>query len=297
MSDAVNFDNVQNFLTPDHIDLSSLPPPKVIEELSFGDIFDALLIDFKKRQPAYDALLESDPVIIALECAAYRETLLRNRINEAAKANMLAYATEGDLDNLAAFYGVERLEDESDARLRYRAQLALESLTTAGSEKAYLFHVLSASPLIKSASVYSPEPGQVLISILSTEDEGIADEDLIKAVAKYVSSEEKRPLTDRVVVQSAEIKEYKISAKVYLYFSPSMAITEQECREALDAYIAKKNTIGNIVARSGIFNALHTEGVRKVELLKPTTDIETTKEQAPKCSEINLEFVIANDTD
>jgi phage-related baseplate assembly protein len=296
MPDIANFDDAQNFLTPDHIDLSALPPPKIIEELSFGDIFDELLIDFRKRRPDYDALLESDPVIIALECSAYREVLLRQRINEAAKATLLAYATGSDLDNLAAFYGVERMEEEPDARLRYRTQLALESLTTAGSEKAYLFHALSASPLVKSASVQSPEAGEVLISILSTIDDGTADEELTDAVLQYVSSEDKRPLTDKVVVQSAEIVEYEINARIHLYFSPSMGITEQECRDALDAYIVKHNTIENMVARSGIFNALHTEGVQKVELLSPAEDVGSSKSQAPRCSEINLEFIIASDS-
>lgn len=301
MSETLNFDDVQHFMTPDHIDLSALPPPTIVETLSFGDVLDELIGDFCKRAPTYTALVESDPVMIALECAAYRELLLRQRINEAAKATMLAYATGADLDNIAAFYGLERLESEADDRLRYRTQLALESLTTAGSEKAYLFHALSASPDVKSASVSSPEPGKVLISILAVEkDEEDEDEDaseLTDIVSKYVSAEDKRPLTDNVVVENAEIVEYEINAKVHLYFSPSMPITENECRTSLDAYIEKRNTIGNTVARSGIFDALHTEGVRKVELQSPVKDIEATKRQAPKCTAINLEFVIANDTE
>lgn len=287
MTQTAISDDMKNFLSPEYVDLSSLPPPKIVEELSFGDIFDALEADFKIRNPTYDALLESDPVIIALEVAAYREVLLRQRINEAAKANMLAYAMGTDLDNLVAFYGVERQSDEPDDRLRYRAQLALEGLTTAGSEKAYLFHALSASPQVKSASVQSLEPGQVQITILS-------DEDITDNVAAYVSAEDKRPLTDEVIVQNAEIVEYTIHAKVHLYFSPSMSITEQECRDALAAYIAKQKTIGNIVARSGIYDALHAEGVRKVELLSPAEDITTTKQQAPECDNINLEFIIDN---
>jgi phage-related baseplate assembly protein len=298
MSDALNFDDIKQFMTPDHIDLSALPPPKIIEELSFGDVLDSLISDFCTRNPAYTALLESDPVMIALECAAYREVLLRQRINEAAKATMLAYATGTDLDNVAAFYGVQRLDGEQDDRLRFRAQLALESLTTAGSEKAYLFHALSASPDVKSASVSSPEPGKILISVLPVEKDEEEDEnlpELTDIVLEYVSSEDKRPLTDLVLVENAEIIEYEVNARVYLYFGPSMTITEDECRSSLDAYVAKCNKIGNTVARSGIFDALHAEGVRKVELTSPAQDIETTKRQAPNCTAINIEFIIAND--
>ena len=294
---TANQTDIESLLTPDHVDMSLLSAPQVIETLSFEDIFEELLVDFKSKDPTYDALVESDPVIIALECAAYREVLLRNRINEAVKACMLAYATGSDLDNHAAFYGLTRQAGETDERLRYRTQLAMEAITTAGSEKAYLFHTLSADQRVKSASVQSPEAGEVLVTILSTEDDGTASQDLIDTVEAYLSSEDRRPLTDQVTVQSAELVEYQVTAQVYLYLSPSVEVTEQECRDALDKYLAKNTTIGNMIARSGIFDALHTEGVQKVVLSSPANDVETTKEQAPTCTDIQLEFIITDDSD
>ena len=125
----------------------------------------------------------------------------------------------------------------------------------------------------------------------------MASEELIETVENYLSSEDVRPLTDHVEVQAAEMVEYAITAQVYLFLSPSMSITEQECRDALDRYLAKNSTIGNMIARSGIFDALHTEGVQKVILTSPADDVETTKEQAPKCTGINLEFVITDDSE
>lgn len=296
MSTANNTD-IESLLTPNHVDMSQLPAPTIIETLSFEDIFEELLVDFKSKAPTYDALVESDPVIIALECAAYREVLLRNRINEAAKACLLAYAVGTDLDNHAAFYGLTRQDGESDDRLRYRTQLAAEALTTAGSEKSYLFHALSADSRVKSASVKSPDPGEVLVTIMSTEDDGVASQDLIDTVETYLSSEEVRPLTDHVEVQAAEMVEYEINAQVYMYLSPSMSITEQECRDALDRYLAKNSTIGNTIARSGIFDALHTEGVQKVVLTDPDDDVETTKEQALQCTNITLEFITIDESE
>ncbi len=295
MTTSISQEDFAELLTPDHVDMSLLPPPKVVEPLSFEQIFQELLADFRARRPEYTALVESDPAIIQLECAAYRELLLRHRINEAAKADMIAYATDADLDNQAAFYGLTRQTGETDDRLRYRTQLALEAITTAGSEKSYLFHTLSADPRVKSASVQSPSPGEVLISILPTEEDGTADEELITIVEKYVSTENKRPLTDHVTVKKAELVEYKIEATVHLYFSPSASVTEQESRDALAKYVEKHATIGNLIARSGIFDALHAEGVQKVELTEPATDIVTTKSQAPVCKEIDIKYVIAND--
>ncbi|MGV5943123.1 baseplate assembly protein, partial [Escherichia coli] len=53
--------------------------------------------------------LESEPVTKLLQENAYRELLLRQRINEAAQAVMVAYAMGGDLDQIAANYNVKRL--------------------------------------------------------------------------------------------------------------------------------------------------------------------------------------------
>ena len=99
-------------------ELSRLPTPQLIEPLSFSAIFTALLTDFQHRYPDYSALLASDPAIKLIEVAAYRELLLRHRINEAARANLLAFAQTADLDHLGAFYGVTRLVGETDTALR-----------------------------------------------------------------------------------------------------------------------------------------------------------------------------------
>lgn len=303
-------DELQKYMLPDYVDLSLLPPPLVVEELSFEQIFNEMLADFTKRKPSYEALLESDPVIIALECAAYRELLIRNRINEAAKASMLAYANGSDLDNLAAFYKVKRMvvDDgdpeaipaipptyENDDRLRLRTQMAIESFTTAGAEKAYIFHTFSASAKIKSVDVYSPSPGEVVITILSNEGTGEASAELCKEVLEYLRADDRRPLTDKVSVQSAEIVFYDIKAKVYVYPGPSVPVVEQEYKNKLQDYVSKRHKIGEVMAFSGIYQALHTEGVQKVELEEPVADIITTNTQAAYCQNIQIEVLPTND--
>lgn len=107
------------------IDLSKLPAPKIVEELSFEEILAAMRADFEGRCPGWTAAaLESDPANKILEVAAYRELLLRQRINEAARACMLAFASGSDLDHLSAFYAVSRLEG---ARATFPATLTLSA--------------------------------------------------------------------------------------------------------------------------------------------------------------------------
>ena len=274
------------------IDLSKLPAPKVIESLSYEAIFQDILNNFLEKNPQYANLLESDPAMILLEVAAYRELLLRNRINEAAKAAMLPYATGSDLENLAAFYGVKKLDGENDDRLRQRTQLALEGFSTAGPIGAYIFHTLSASSEIKSVSVKSPNPGEVLVTILSQNGNGIVGQELIDIVYKKLSDDDTRPLTDMVLVQGAKIVNYSIKAIITVYSGPSSAIVEHEARTALQNFINERHALGKVVAISGIYDALHVNGVKKVQLINPAQDIVASHEEAAYCNNINLSILI-----
>jgi len=274
------------------IDLSKLPAPNVIETLDFETLLTDYINDFVARNPNYSALLESDPAIILMQVVAYREMLLRARINEAAKANMLAYATKGDLDNLAAFFGVERLEDETDERFRKRTQLALEGFSTAGPVGAYIFHSLSASNEVKSVSVKSPNPGEVLVTILSNIGDGTVSQELIDTVLAKLNEDDIRPLTDLVSVQGAEIINYQVEAVITVYSGPSSAVVETEANDALQKFISDRHEIGRVIAISGIYDALHVDGVKKVELISPVADVETTNEQAPYCTNISISVVI-----
>ena len=274
------------------IDLSKLPAPDVIETLDFESLLTDYINDFNARNPNYATLLESDPAIILMQVVAYREMLLRARINEAAKANMLAYATKGDLDNLAAFFGVERLIDETDERLRKRTQLALEGFSTAGPVGAYIFHSLSASNEVKSVSVKSPNPGEVLVTILSNIGDGTVSQELIDSVLAKLNEDDIRPLTDLVSVQGAEIINYQVEAVITVYSGPSSAVVETEANDALQKFISDRHEIGRVIAISGIYDALHVDGVKKVELISPVADVETTDEQAPYCTNIQVSVVI-----
>src|SRR5690606_17245852 len=64
------------------VDLSRLPPPDVVQALDYETILAELQVDLAARLPDFDAFLESDPAIKLLEIVAYRELLLRQRVND-----------------------------------------------------------------------------------------------------------------------------------------------------------------------------------------------------------------------
>ena len=75
------------------IDLSMLPAPTIIEALDYETLLTTRRADLVARYPAAaDVItLESEPLNKLLEESAYRELILRQRINDAARGVMLAF--------------------------------------------------------------------------------------------------------------------------------------------------------------------------------------------------------------
>lgn len=270
-------------------DLASLPTPAVIEPLSFETIFSELQTEFQARYPDYSALLASDPAVKLLEVAAYREVLLRNRINAAAKASLLAFATGSDLDHLAAFYGVTRLMDETDEALRLRTRQRIIGFANAGGAAHYRYWALSASPDVADVEVDSPEPGLVRISVLAKgEDETVPDA-VLDAVRAVVLRDDIRVLTDTVEVVPAELIPVTVTARIWLYPDTPMAAFDAISSGFKDA-MAAQSGLGWDLTLSWVIGELHRPGVHKVELASPTTDIRANANQAVRLMTLNLEF-------
>lgn len=281
------------------IDLTALPAPAVLEALDFEDTYQGELATFEALMgEGWSAPLESDPVVKLLEQGAYRRLQTRARVNDAAKALLLAYAKGSDLDQLAANVNLQRLvvqaEDlnavppvpavmEEDDALRERVQLAYEGLTTAGPRNSYILHARNASGLVADATAESPSPAVVVVTVLSQDDTGAASAELLDTVSAYLNDDDVRPVADRLTVQSAQILPYRIDAKVYMVGNgPENEAILAQCQARLQAWINPRRRLGVEVARSGIDAQLHIDGVTRVELAG-WVDIKPTKAQAAWC--------------
>ncbi|WP_142847081.1 baseplate J/gp47 family protein [Telmatospirillum sp. J64-1] len=285
------------------IKLDQLPPPDVVEALSYEDILAEMIADLKARGE-YTAIMESDPAIKLLEVAAYREMLLRQRVNDAARAVMLATAKGADLDHLAAWpYPVQRqVVDpgdphaipprppvmESDERFKQRIMLAPESLSVAGPDGAYISHALDASPQVKDVAVESPAPVEVVVTILSIEGKGIPSPELLTVVEAALQGKKVRPLTDRVTVQAAEIVEYDLVARIDLYPGPDAEVVLAASRKQAQAYVQDHHRLGDPHTDSGLKAALTVPGVKRVILDSPQADINPASHQAVWCNSISI---------
>ncbi|EJI6599523.1 baseplate J/gp47 family protein [Salmonella enterica] len=289
------------------VDLSQLPQPAIIETLDFevilADVKELIINAFPEDfRPAVTAALklESEPLNIIAQVVSWREMLLRQRINDGAAACMLSHAVSTDLDNIAANMDTRRLVItpatdttnavmESDTALRMRAQAAFDGLSVAGPTGAYEYFAKSASGNVADAKAISPSPAVVVVSVLSTEGDGTAPPELLNTVKDALSAEDRRPVGDRLTVQSAEIVSYNINAKLFFYPGPESEPIQNAAHDALQAWIALQGKIGRDVARSAIMAALHVQGIQRVELTEPASDIVISNTQAARCVSVTLE--------
>ncbi|CAH2217083.1 jg15363 [Pararge aegeria aegeria] len=245
--------------------------PNIIEPLNFEEILSRMREELVKRDASFTALVESDPAIKILEVAAWRELLLRQRINEAVKGNLLKFATGEDLDNLAEFYGVERQKEEEDERFRKRVKAKIVGSSTCGSKEHYRYHALSADSRVKDALVESTIPGKVQISILSTQlsTTGIVSEELLEIVKKQVTRDDIRVLTDTITVIGCNITEIDIHSRM----SISPVISKEEIKKQFIEKFEANRRLGWNVTRSWIIANLFVDGVENVELIEPKEDV------------------------
>jgi len=216
---------------------------------------------------------------------------------------MVAYALGGDLEQLAANYNVKRLTVtpadndavppvaavmESDEALRLRVPAAFEGLSVAGPTAAYEFHARSADGRVADASATSPAPAEVMLTVLSREGDGTAENDLLAVVEKALNSESVRPVADHLTVRSAEIIPYSVDATIFLYPGPEVEPVMAAAKASLQKYIASQTRLGRDIRRSALYAALHVEGVQRVELASPLNDVVLDKTQAASCTQWNV---------
>lgn len=277
--------------TLDAIDLSKLPPPSAVETLDFEAIVAAYKTSLIEGDAGLgivgdpdlaDALaLESEPLTKLIEAGAYRELLLRNRVNQAVLSVLLAYAVGPDLDQAAANLGVVRQVGEADDRFRARAVLGPESWSTAGPVGAYIAQTLDASIKVSDVAVSSPLPGVVRVAVLSTDPSGVADADLLATVAAALNADDVRPLTDQVQVVSAAIDTFDVTAALTVGSGPDAGNVQAAAAAAVQAYAAGRRKLGATITRAGLIGALVQPGVENVALDAPATDLPGQFETAP----------------
>lgn len=276
-------------------DLASLPYPGVVETLDVEAIVIAMRDDLVVRFPAIPGVidLESEPARKLIEVFAYRELLLRARINDAAQQRMLAFAAASNLDAIAAYYGVSRFEGEDDASLRRRTQLAPEAMPHGGTVGSYRFLALQASfPSLRDVSVVARGRGHVDVVLLGNAGQGEVTQDVIEKVRAKLLADDGAPATDVVTVVGAKIVPYAVSVIVHVALGQDPVSVHTNAIAALQGYVAERHRIGVTVAASGLWRAAHVPNAERVEAIAPVADIFVKPDEASFCTSITVNVVV-----
>ena len=244
-------------------DIATLPPPSVVEPLDFEAILAAQRTDLIARYPeAADVLdLESEPLAKLMEVFAYRELLYRARVNDAARAHLVAFATGSDLEHLGAFYNVPRIDGEADDRYRRRILLRVAALAGNGTKEHYEHVALTASQNVQDAIATQPWPGRVNVQLwLADHSQAEATQAQVLAALTAPAA---RPLGVPVSVSLAKPRHIHLTARLLREGGAPVNLVAQVL-ESLPTAMAAYARLGRAVPRSWITTRLHVAGIARV---------------------------------
>ncbi len=307
------------------LDLSTLPTPAVVETLDYEAVLSALRADLLARHPDVASVLalESEPINKLLQVAAYRELLLRARINDAARAVLLPWAVGTDLDNLAARYDLARLPAEDDDRLRARTLIGYHALSAAGSPASWRLRALSQSNDIRQADVWADRPGRVKIALLARvaatayqltpaqveigyalfgphPQNGLAwhaasaQDPIVTSAEAALLADDVRPLTVEVDVTAATVRPVEITATLVHPPAQDGALLRARATQRLQA-LAAASTFRVDLTRAAITAALMGDGIRDVVLTSPAADVPAGPGEIVAITGANLTTQARND--
>lgn len=148
---------------------------------------------------------------------------------------------------------------------------SMDAYSCAGARGAYIYWAMQVSTEIADVAASSPIPGVVKIYVLM-DDGTLATEEIKSKVLAACSADERRPLTDLVSVEDAELIPYDIRFTYYTNHSSSQSGAEiaAAVQAAVDKYIAWQcGKLGRDINPSKLISLLMQTGVKRVDLDSP----------------------------
>lgn len=290
------------------LDITNLNPPDAIEAVDFEDILTeriaellALMPDDRRDDVIATLKLESEPLTIALQTAAYREMVLIEKMNAKVRAIFLATATKADLEHHGFPWGLERkvIQEadqtatpptpqvlETDSEYRRRIQMAPQKLSTAGPGGSYVAHALDFDASIKDAATTRPIPGTVRVHVLTRENNGQPPQQLLDGLWAYLDDEKIRPLSDTVETVAATAKAFDLIYQVEYLHRPEIEITKEQVALNIQQLMSDRQMLGKNISLVHLYGAIDVPGVASARVISPVADIVCEKHEYPFVSRV-----------
>mgnify|MGYP001048349880 FL=1 len=149
---------------------------------------------------------------------------------------------------------------------------SMDSFSCAGARGGYIYWAKQVSTEIVDVMANSPLPGEVKIYVLM-EGGTLAGEEMKNKVLAACSEDTKRPLTDHVCVEDAEVVPFDINFTYYLQTGRTKSAAEVAAavNEAVEQYkewqCAK---LGRDINPDELREYLYHTGIKRIELISPT---------------------------
>lgn len=163
--------------------------------------------------------------------------------------------------------------DEEDVdSYRERIHLAPEGFSVAGPSGAYKYFALKYSPLISDIKIDTPSPGVVDVCVLLQNGE-LPSPTFIDGLKKYLSADDKRPLTDKLEVSIPNIVNYDID--VIYYIRNSDVTQENLIKERVEKAISdyelwQRSKIGRDINPDELNYRIREAGAKRAIIKSPS---------------------------
>ncbi|SDQ99783.1 baseplate J/gp47 family protein [Pseudovibrio sp. Tun.PSC04-5.I4] len=251
----------------------SFPRPVVVQPLDYEqlrqDRIEEAVAGFHAKDIAYTVEnLETDPVVIAAEAAAYGDLHFIGRLNDAARVVLLSEFAEGsDLDLKVKRSGLQRLAGEDDIALRERERIEQKGKSSGGPMEYYVARAMGVDPRLRHVKGFGETRNiterWLIFSVLTHDNNGIADQELLDRISSSLRQTGFKRNFVQIEVVSAVVTTVNVSAVLHYY--PEAIIPEHPEAALLQAYI-KDQQQGFDITTSYLDHYLHSNGVQRVEL-------------------------------
>lgn len=164
--------------------------------------------------------------------------------------------------------GADRATDDEYYELM---RASMDAFSCAGARGGYIYWAKQVSTEIVDVVANSPVPGEVKIYVLM-EGGALAGEEMKSKVLAACSEDTKRPLTDHVFVEDAEVVPYDISFTYYLQSGRTRSAAEVAAAvsEAVEQYKAWQcGKLGRDINPDELREYLYHTGIKRIELTAP----------------------------
>lgn len=182
----------------------------------------------------------------------------------------------GAENTIESYGGTDR---ETDDELYARMRESYEGFSTAGTAGAYKYHAMKHNPAVADVVITEPNPGETGVVLLM--EKGIPTDEEIEDMQEYLSSDEIRPVTDKVTVQKPTAVKFKIELTYYGNSRPAPGGKElaEAVQEAVAKYVEwQTHGLGRWINPGRLIHNIIEAGADRVTVTQPVErDLQDTE--------------------